>query len=230
MKVSRSARVSESIFSRLWHRYWHFSLLSLYGVCQIWFYYLERVIRPEYFMRSVIDNYIPFVRVFVLPYLFWFAYMAIGFLYLGFVSKKDYFRLCWFIFGGMCICYVLYMMFPNAQNLRPDITTNDVFSRMIRHIYETDTNTNVAPSIHVLNSIGVHVALINCEEFKEQSKVWRLLSFISAVLISLSTVFIKQHSIKDVMWAMLLAMVLYLAIYAIPRYLAEGDIFATDTK
>lgn len=212
---------------KLWNKYWHFSLLSLYGICQIWFNYLEKTIRPEYFMHSPIDDYIPFVKYFILPYLFWFAYMAMGFLYLGMVSKKDYFRLCWFIFGGMCICYVLYMMFPSAQNLRPVIVENDIFSRMIKNIYNSDTNTNVAPSIHVLNSIAVHVALINCEEFKRESKVWHWLSFISAVLISLSTVFIKQHSIEDGMWSILLSIVLYLAIYTVPKYIASSDVYAT---
>lgn len=181
-------------------------------------------------MYSPIDDYIPFVKYFVVPYLFWFVYMGIGFLYLGLVSKKDYYRLCWFIFGGMCICYTLYMIFPNAQNLRPVIVENDIFSRMIKHIYSTDTNTNVAPSIHVLNSIAVHVALVNCEEFKKESKNWRVLSFITAVLICLSTVFIKQHSIKDGMWAALLATVLYIAIYKAPTFLEKRDVFATDAK
>lgn len=212
----------------LWTKYWHFSLLSLYGVCQIWFNYCERTIRPEYFMYSVIDDYIPFIKVFVLAYLFWFVYMALGFLYLGIVSRKDYFRLCWFIFGGMCICYILYMIFPNAQNLRPEIVDNDILSRIIKHIYNTDTNTNVAPSIHVLNSIAVHVALMNCEKFRRGPKVWQLLSLISAILISLSTIFIKQHSIKDGMWAILLALGLYFTIYVLPEYLTYRKVFATD--
>ena len=214
----------------LWDKYRHFSLLSLYGICQIWFNYCERTVRPKYFMYSPIDDYIPFVKVFVVPYLFWFVYMGIGFLYLGLVSKKDYYRLCWFIFGGMCICYTLYMIFPNAQNLRPVIVENDIFSRMIKHIYSTDTNTNVAPSIHVLNSIAVHVALINCEEFKKEPKIWRALSFTTAVLICLSTVFIKQHSIKDGMWAALLATVLYIVIYKVPAFLEKRDIYATDAN
>ncbi len=223
-------QINKEGLGSLWNKYKHFSLLSLYGICQIWFNYLERTIRPEYFMYSPIDDYIPFVKYFVAPYLFWFAYMAIGFLYLGLVSKKDYYRLCWFIFGGMSICYILYMMFPSAQNLRPVIVENDIFSRMIKHIYSTDTNTNVAPSIHVLNSIAVHVALVNCQEFKEKSRIWHWLSFISAVLICLSTVFIKQHSIKDGMWAILLSIVLYIVIYTLPRHLADRKVLATDTN
>lgn len=216
-------------WSILWSKYKHFSLLSLYGLCQIWFVYCEKTLRPKYFMYSIIDSHIPFIKEFIVPYLFWFAYMAIGFLYLGLVSKKDYYRLCWFIFGGMCVCYTLYMIFPNAQNLRPTITENDIFSRTIQHIYSTDTNTNVAPSIHVLNSIAVHIALINCEKFRQKKKIWRLASFICMLLISLSTVFIKQHSIKDGMWSMALALVLYGVIYHAPRILA-GTIFVTDPK
>lgn len=223
-------RLSKKKIQRMWDKYGHFTLLSLYGLCQIWFNYCERTIKPEYFMYSIIDDYIPFLKIFVLPYLFWFAYMAMGFLYLGLVSKKDYYRLCWFIFGGMCICYTLYMLFPNAQNLRPVIVEDDILSRMIANIYSTDTNTNVAPSIHVLNSIAVHVALINCEEFKKESRIWHFLSLISAIMISISTVFIKQHSIKDGLWATLLAMVLYLAIYTLPEFFAEREIFATDAK
>ena len=220
-------KVKKSEIRLIWDKYWHFSLLSIYGLCQIWFYYLERTIHPKFFMYSIIDDYIPFLSIFVIPYLLWFGYMAIGFIYLGLVSRKDFFRLCWLIFGGMCICYILYMLFPNAQNLRPEISNNDIFSRMIKHIYDTDTNTNVAPSIHVLNSVFVHTALINCQEFKQRPRAWHWLSLISAILISMSTVFIKQHSVKDGLWALFLAFVMYFATYLVPKYLREKDIFAT---
>jgi len=170
-------------------------------------------------MYSPIDSYIPFIKEFVIPYLFWFVYMALGFIYLGLVSKKDYYRLCIFIFGGMCVCYTIYMIFPSAQNLRPIITEDDVFSQMIKHIYATDTNTNVAPSIHVFNSIAVHVALVNYPGFNKK-KFWKNASFITMILICLSTVFIKQHSIKDAIWAGALAFVFYIIIYLLPKWLS----------
>ena len=204
-------------------KYKHFCLLSLYGVCQIWFMYCEKYLRPKYYMYSPIDSYIPFIKEFVIPYLFWFAYMALGFIYLGLVSKKDYYRLCVFIFGGMCVCYTIYMIFPNAQNLRPIITEDDIFSQMVKHIYATDTNTNVAPSIHVFNSIAVHVALVNYPEFNSK-KLWKNASFVTMVLICLSTVFIKQHSIKDVIWACALAFVFYILIYQLPKWLSTKQI------
>jgi len=212
----------------LW-KYKHLSLVSLYGFAQIWFQYCERTVRPKYYMHSPIDDYIPFVKYFVVPYLFWFIYMALGFLYLAVVSKKDFYKLCLYMFGGMYLCYVLYLLFPNGQNLRPIITENDVFSRMIKYIYATDTPTNVAPSIHVFNSIAVHVALVNCHQFREKRR-WRLASFICMIIISASTVLIKQHSIKDVMWSVLLATAFYIAIYQIPKWVFSKDLVSLDIK
>jgi hypothetical protein len=172
------------------YKYRHFSLVSLYGIAQVFFQYCERTVQPKYYMYSSLDNYIPFVKYFVIPYLFWFIYMGIGFVYLGLVSKKDYFRLCIYMFGGMYLCYILYLIFPNGQRLRPAITENDIFSRMIKHIYATDTPTNVAPSIHVYNSIAVHVALINCPRLRKKTLV-KLASLMCMLLIIASTVLIK---------------------------------------
>ncbi len=211
-------KINKLELKRLINKYKHFLLLSLYGFAQIWFNYCERTIRPKYIMYSRLDDYIPFVKEFVLAYLFWFVYMGIGFIYLGLVSKKDYYKLCVFMFGGMYLCYILYSIFPNGQNLRPVITENDIFSRMIKHIYTTDTPTNVAPSIHVFNSIAVHVALVNCPTL-EDKRLAKWASLICMLAICASTVLIKQHSIKDVMWSILLAIIFYEAIYRLPKWI-----------
>ncbi|MBM7582036.1 hypothetical protein JOD02_000873 [Caldicoprobacter guelmensis] len=229
MKKFKTPKLNKHEVKALLWKYKHLSLVSLYGFAQIWFQYCERTVRPKYFMYSMLDNYIPFIKYFVVPYLFWFIYMGLGFLYLAVVSKKDFYRLCIYMFGGMYLCYVLYLLFPNGQNLRPIITDNDIFSRIIKHIYATDTPTNVAPSIHVFNSIAVHVSLVNCPQFRE--KRWmKLASFICMTTISASTVLIKQHSIKDVMWSILLAMAFYVAIYQVPKWLPSKNEVSINIK
>lgn len=208
------------LLKKQWNEYKHFLLLSLYGLLYIWFYYLEKTVVPEYDMFSPMDTKIPFIKEFVIPYLFWYIYMAFGFIYLGIVSKKDYYRLFLFMFFGMVICYAIYGIFPNGQSLRPVITENDIFSRIMKGIYAADTPTNVAPSIHVLNSIAVHVGLIGYEPFKKNIGL-RITSFILMVIISASTVLVKQHSILDGLWAIALSIVLYVAIYLVPDLIAE---------
>ena len=75
-----------------------------------------------------------------------------------------------------------------------------------------DKPTNVFPSIHVFNSIGCAIALIKSKKFKD-NKPMHLFAIISAVLITLSTMFIKQHSFMDAVAASIIAYVLYQLIY-----------------
>jgi membrane-associated phospholipid phosphatase len=128
---------------------------------------------------------------------------------------------------GMGTACIIYQLLPNGQNLRPVITDNDIFSRIIKRIYSIDTNTNVAPSLHVYNSIVVHLSLISFVGLKRK-KLIRGLSFISMVTISASTVFVKQHSIMDVMWGTIMAIVIYGIVYGlVPRFLAYHEIQET---
>lgn len=211
-------------------RYKHFLWLLMFIPSQIFFWSLEKSVKPEYYMFSKIDNYIPFVKEFIIPYLFWYVYFIGAFIYFGFASKKDFMRLFVFIFGGMTISCVIYLLFPNAQGLRPVIAeTTDPFLRIIKNLYSVDTPTNVAPSMHVLNSIAVHAVLVNSELFKKNSWV-KITSFICMVSISASTVLIKQHSIEDVAWACVLSAVLYVCIYPIPKLFASRKALVEDSE
>lgn len=206
--------------------YKHFLILLLFIPLQMFFLYCEKKVVPEYFMYSKLDSYIPFVKEFIVPYLFWYIYMIFAFAYLGFFSKKEFYKLFLFIFMGMLISCVIYLIFPNGQNLRPVITEKDVFSNIIKDIYTIDTPTNVAPSIHVINSIAVHSALTHYPKFGNNKKA-KWMSFISCIVISFSTVFVKQHSIKDIAWAVVLSILLYIIIYGIPK-LMESRVTAEE--
>jgi membrane-associated phospholipid phosphatase len=212
-------------------QYKHFSILSYYLVIVILYHVYEKITVPKYIMYSKIDNYIPFIKEMVIPYLFWYIYIIIALVYLGFTSKKDFYNLCSFMFIGMTICFAIYAVFPNGQNLRPVITGKDIFSRMVYYIYMTDTPTNSAPSMHVLDSIAVHAALMNCESL--QNNRWiKTGSFITTLLIILSTVTLKQHSILDVLYGIMLSALLYIVIYKLDALKAftTGQIFTKKAE
>lgn len=80
-------------------------------------------------------------------------------------------------------------------------------------LYQTDTCTNVFPSVHVYNSIGTHIAIMKSESLRKY-KVVRVMSFILMVSICMATVFLKQHSIIDVVGAVLLCGAIYPLAYA----------------
>ena len=189
-------------------KYKHAWILSYFFIYMGWFMWLEKNIVPKFWMRSPIDDLIPFIPAFIIPYTLWFAYVASAIVLFLFISKQDYFKLCAFLFIGMSIILTIYMLFPNGHRLRPNVEADGLFLTMIAKLHQADTATNVAPSIHVYNSIGVHLALAKAE--KTRGIAWlRISSFILMLLIVMSTVFLKQHSIDDVFFALPLCFVMY---------------------
>ncbi len=183
-----------------------------------WFTALEQSVTTKYHpVHTWLDDYIPFNEYFIIPYVLWFIYIAGVILYFFFNSKEDFYKCCAFLFIGMTICLIIYTIWPNGQNLRPTTFARDnIFVDIIKAIYATDTNTNVFPSIHVFNSIGAYIAISSSKRLKKHTFLLQA-SFILTILISLSTVFLKQHSILDGLAAFILAIVMYLIVY-VPDY------------
>lgn len=202
----------KEISNYLWTNYKHVLVLSYYVVLSILYTTAEAVTVPRFTMHSFIDDYIPFCKYFVVFYLFWYVYIIVPMVYFGFKSKEDFLKLALFMFLGMTACYVVYFLLPNQQDLRPMITDTDIFSRVIKYLYSVDTPTNVAPSMHVLNSIAVHVVISRSKKLRD-IKWLQVASLFSAIMISASTMFIKQHSIEDVIYAGILSYGIYHVIY-----------------
>jgi len=188
----------------------------LYGLIYMpWFIYLEKRTDVHYFLiHSPLDDYIPFVEYFIVPYLLWFAFVAVAAGYFFFTDKSGFYRLSAFLIVGMTFFLFLCTVFPNGQNLRPETFARDnIFVDLVKYIYSTDTPTNVLPSIHVFNSIGVCIAIWHSEALKRYKKI-RHGAYLLALLIILSTMFLKQHSVTDVIAALVLACVIYPFVYA----------------
>lgn len=202
---------------KLWNQYRHALLLILYVIIYwIWFWHLEATITdPKYIIHMRIDDYIPFWEVFVIPYCMWFGYITAVILYLLFADKREYYRACLFLFTGMTIFLIISTLWPNGHQLRLDVMPRDnLFTHIVASLWRTDTPNNLWPSIHVYNSLGAHFAVLHCK--KLNSRKWiRRSSFILCWSIILSTVFIKQHSMFDVITAFGMAAIFYWGVYCI---------------
>ena len=199
----------------LYTKYRHAIPLILYGIIYLaWFCYLEKKVTKQYAVIHMgIDDYIPFCEVFVIPYMLWFAYVAIVVLYFLFKDKTDYYRVCAFLATGMTIFLVISTLWPNGHHLRlGEFPRDNIFTQMVASLWKTDTPTNLWPSIHVYNSIGAHIAIAKSKHFENRKGI-RIASFILATSIILATVFIKQHSVFDVLTAFALSAIMYLVIY-----------------
>lgn len=196
-------------------KYWHVIPLAIYGFIYIkWFGYLEKTVRKDFYVIHMdIDDYIPFIEVFIIPYLLWFAYVAVVVTFLLFKSRSDYAKCCIFLATGMTLFLTVSTLWPNGHLLRPQVMPRDnVFTQLIMNLYQTDTSTNIWPSIHVYNSIGAHLAVSQCSYLKKHKGI-QLGSLILCISIVLSTMFIKQHSAFDVLTAFVLAGFMYTLVY-----------------
>lgn len=195
----------------------HLFLLLYYPVWFLWFQMLEkRNAHVTLWIKSPLDDYIPFISVFVVPYVLWFLYVGVTLVVTGLKDKEIFIKLCVSLYVGMTISNIVYYFIPHGQPLRVPLTANetDFFSRMVYSLYSSDTPTNCAPSIHVLNSMAVNFAIQKSAFFKDKRLV-RMGSRVLNILIILSTMFIKQHSIVDVALGLVLGIGIYLLVYTV---------------
>lgn len=187
------------------------------AVCLVWFALLERTGSRDYRIIHVsLDDSIPFCEVFIIPYLLWFGYVAAVIIYLFFINKQDYIKICIFLLAGMTVFLLISTLWPNGHNLRPAAMPRDnCFTRLISVLWRIDTPTNLWPSIHVFFSMGAHFALMRNGQLA-RAKFGRPVRAASAILclsIILSTVLIKQHSLFDVATGILMGVIMYALVY-----------------
>ncbi|HIS55849.1 MAG TPA: phosphatase PAP2 family protein [Candidatus Fimimorpha excrementavium] len=192
--------------------YKHF-LASLYFLFYLAaFFLIERLITTDYtVIHCSLDDKIPFVEYFIIPYLLWFLFFIVVYLYLGFTNKREYYQYFFLLAIGMTLFIIVSVIFPNGQNLRPEIDPDkNIFTAMVASIYKTDTSTNIFPSIHVYNAVVAQYAIMHN---KQISRPWKISGFILTVLICLATVFLKQHSVIDGIGGIVMAVVLVYFLY-----------------
>ncbi len=183
----------------------------------IWFAYLEEKVQKDYYViHCSLDALVPFQELFIIPYFLWFLLVPAMFLYLGFTNKQDFRQFVLFLFSGMTLYLIICTVFPNGQNMRPLIDPDkNILTRLISMLWTVDTSTNVFPSIHAYNSIAVAIAAMRNERLSHKPTVLFGI-VILCISICLSTVFLKQHSVLDVLGAIIMAMLFYRIFYVAP--------------
>ena len=196
------------------HAWLIFTYLPIY---LLWFFLLERRVTEKYYIiESPLDTYIPFNEYFIVPYLLWFPFIAVSVLYFIFKDKTEYYRLCGVLISGMTVFLIISTVLLNGLSLRPalsELGRENIFLTLVGALHKADTSTNVCPSIHVYNSLAVCFAFFTSSHLK--GKVFlKAEILILTILICMSTVFLKQHSVRDVLAAFLLISVTLPIFYA----------------
>ena len=181
-------------------KYSHAWTLLYFFVYMAWFMWLERTVTPDSAYTNIhvkFDDMIPFCEWFVIPYLLWFIYIVVVMAFTFFTSKEEFYKASAYLFGGMSICLLVCTLWPNGQDLRVEEFVNDnILTSLMSIVYHADTNTNVFPSIHVYNSVGAVLILYKSHKLKN-ANILKISAGVLSILIILSTMFLKQHSVVD---------------------------------
>ena len=192
----------------------HIKLLLFWPVFGLAFLALERF-RPHaayHVMHCALDDAIPFSEWALIPYLLWFVYLIGALAYTFFQDVPAFRRMMRFVIVTYTAATVVYFIYPTQQLLRPEAFAHDnALTRAVAWFYTFDTNTNVCPSLHVIGSMAAFFAFWYAPIFSKRG--WRIASTVAAFFISISTVFMKQHSILDVAAAIPLCAIGYYFAY-----------------
>lgn len=194
---------------------WRCIMLSLYWpLYGAAFHAAEHLFTPEQFhvMYTPLDSLIPFCEWFLIPYLFWFVYLVGIHVYTFFTNRRAFQNLMYFIILTYTASLVFFYLYPTVQFLRPSVFPRDnILIDLVSIFYRHDTNTNVCPSLHVVGSMAVWYAARDTRLF--QHRGWRIFFHTATFLISVSTVFLKQHSVIDLFAGFAVGYSAYLIIY-----------------
>lgn len=194
-------------------------LLLYYLMYLPWFTLLQQRTGSYTVIHCTLDEMIPFVEAFIIPYLLWFLYIPAVQIYLFFKEPEYFLRCCITMYAGMTLALLTYTVFPNGQDLRPvvsELGRSNIFIDGMQKLWSSDPAINVCPSVHVLNSLAVHYALLKAPSMKDHPIV-RYASLILIIFIILSTMFLKQHSVIDVIAAIAISVPLYFLAFK-PEY------------
>lgn len=149
---------------------------------------------------SAISDHIPFLPVFIVPYLALFPYVALSMMIVlssGVIAVQLYISL---IFCGL-VGALLWYFFPVGASARPIFSPNGFLTKAVAWMYRHDPRCNAFPSSHT------YTALLCSYHLTMAFPQWGTLLWGTGVLIISSTLFLKQHHVQDLVAGGALALV-----------------------
>lgn len=174
------------------------ALVALLGMllCLSIFIALERTVTPRYNWVLPLDEWIPFIPVSWCVYVLFFPFVLVAAAYAPAEAFKAFTVAVWFAFIVAVGCF---LMLPESLP-RPDIglVDNAFLRQRFARLWQLDQASNGFPSLHVA------VTCLACRALWASRYRWLVGGL--GVLISLSTLTVKQHTLVDVAGGALLAL------------------------
>ena len=178
------------------------AILFLGNMFLYWFIKLFQS-NPIY-INYYLDDKIPFWGWLVYVYNMFYPFCLIAFYLLYKKDEKAYFKGIIACIIGVLICDIIYLFIPTIM-YRPVTPNSDPFTNLVLKItfFFDDPPLNCFPSLHCVFCFQVIFSYI-ISKCTLKRKTWII---ICSMLIILSTLFVKQHYIFDIISAFLVCLI-----------------------
>lgn len=166
------------------------------------------------FLITAWDLKIPYIPIFVLPYMFTWVYGGIVLLYVAVnhTYERQTFRCIYLsILVMTAVDALLWYSFPASISIRvpvSELANSGWLGALTSHVYEKATLWNVIPSAHIGHA---YLIWLLSKHFAIPGQRWLFLFLF--ILTGLSVVFIKNHYLVDVAGGMLLGHLIYMLVF-----------------
>lgn len=173
----------------------------VYMIIYMTSFYLIRFIQVDRYYHPCIslDLKIPFIPIFVVPYLSWLGWIPFIWLYTLFHDESLFKKISYMMMISMTLYLLFSVICPTELALRPTLLNcKDLWCKLSAFLYTLTPETYVFPSLHVFHSLVALYAIFHGRGSLFLKRDFRLFGLIWTILICLSTVFVRQHSVIDV--------------------------------
>lgn len=156
---------------------------------------------------NFIDDKIPFIKYFIIPYYIWFVLIfAIPYYF----YKKDKQLLSKYLLsyiGAAIVSTIIFTIYPSMV-IRPDyLPNNSLINIMVNVVYFVDTPAiNCFPSMHCAISMLFILTILQCKQTKTYNKI---IIIVISLFIMASTLYTKQHVFIDLVSGDLIMLFIY---------------------
>lgn len=147
-------------------------------------------------LTSEIDSKIPFIPGFIYLYIFWYLMLFFIPIIIYYYSSNNFYSYIATTIITILIAFCIFILFPTTVS-RPEINETSITLWITNLIFKMDSPAACClPSMHCALCFLFIIYTINLKDLKP---LFKILIAVLSTLVIISTLFIKQHVIYDIL-------------------------------
>lgn len=179
-------------------------LIAIQGI----FYLIAKSLEGEpHLIGNIIDQKTPFIIYAIIPYCIWYIMLFLVPYILYKKDKTNFSKYCLAYIFTVLLADIIFIIYPTTV-IRPTVEGTNIIESLTKFIFLIDTPIlNCFPSLHCAISMLWILYIFTIKEANIYEKVFVT---IISILIMLSTLFLKQHVLIDLISGDILATIAYI--------------------